>query len=143
RSLRLKFKLHMVANLLMLNRITAANDLLNECEELSILVSNKRLTTQILLYQAKVLRSKKKYNDALNCLAKVQYPVNNTRANWLAMMTRLEMAHCLSAIGKQEYASMILSSTDKRVSEYASPVLAKRFYDSLSEVCVKQGRFQE
>lgn len=49
----------MVASLLLLNRITAASDLLNECEELSILVSDKLLTTQILLYQAKVLRAKK------------------------------------------------------------------------------------
>ncbi|MFA0725205.1 GGDEF domain-containing protein, partial [Vibrio sp. 10N.222.49.E5] len=114
-------------------------DLLNECDELSILVSDKQLTAQILLYQAKVLRAKKKHHDALRCLTKIQYPVNNTQANWLATMTRLETAYCLSAIGKQEYASMILSSTDKRVNEYSSPVLAKRFYDSLSDVCMNQG----
>lgn len=58
-------------------------------------------------------------------------------------MTRLELAHCLSATGKQDYASMILSSTDKRMKAYSSPVLAKRFCDSLSEVCMNQGRFQE
>lgn len=38
---------------------------------------------------------------------------------------------------------MILSSTDKRVKDYSSPVLAKRFYDSLSDVCMNQGHFQE
>lgn len=58
-------------------------------------------------------------------------------------MTRLELAHCLNATGKQEYASMILLSTDKRVKDYSSPVLAKRFYDSLSDVCMNQGRFHE
>lgn len=92
RSLRLKFKLHMVASLLLLNRITAASDLLNECDELSILVSDKQLTAQILLYQAKVLRAKKKHHDALRCLTKIQYPVNNTQANWLATMT-LSLIH--------------------------------------------------
>ena len=65
RLLRLKFKLHMVASFLHLNRITAASDLLRECEELSILVSNKLLTAQISLYQAKVYRAQKKYHEAL------------------------------------------------------------------------------
>ncbi|MEZ9439442.1 diguanylate cyclase domain-containing protein [Vibrio atlanticus] len=143
RSLRLKFKLYMVASLLLLNRITAASDLLNECEELSILVSDKLLTAQILLYQAKVLRAKKKHHEALRCLSKIQYPANSTQASWLATMTRLELAHCLSATGKQDYASMILSSTHKRVKPDSSPVLAKRFYDSLSDVCLNQGRFEE
>ncbi|WP_299689476.1 diguanylate cyclase [uncultured Vibrio sp.] len=143
RSLRLKFKLHMVESLLLLNRITTASDLLDECEELGILVSNKLLTAQILLSQAKVLRAQKQYYEALRCLSKIQYPTNSTQANMLAIVTRLEQAQCLSAIGKQEYTRMILSITEKRVKVDASPVLAKRFFDSLSDVCISQGCFQE
>ncbi len=46
-------------------------------------------------------------------------------------MTRLEpAAHCLSAIGKQEYASMILSSTDKRMKVY-HPLYLQMLYDHL------------
>ncbi|NOH97164.1 diguanylate cyclase [Vibrio sp. 99-70-13A1] len=143
RSLRLRFKLHMVASLILLNRITAANDLLRECEELSILVSDKRLTAQILLYCAKILRAKKEYNEALLCLSKVQYSSTNIQASWLATMIRLEVAHNLNSIGKEHIASMILATTHKRIKLYSSPVLAKRFYDSLSSVCMTQGRFKE
>ena len=143
RLLRLKFKLHMVASFLHLNRITAASDLLRECEELSILVSNKLLTAQISLYQAKVYRAQKKYHEALRCISSVQHTATNTQASWLATMIRLELAHCLTIINKQDYASMILESTSKRVKSYSSPVLAKRFYDSMSEVCMHQGRYKE
>ncbi|MBW3695442.1 GGDEF domain-containing protein [Vibrio sp. T187] len=143
RSLRLRYKLHTAASLIHLNRIAAAGDLLRECEELSILVSDKLLTAQILLYQAKLLRAQKEYHEALLCLAKVQYSAGSLQASWLSTMIRLELAHCLNIVGKQQIASMILSSTHKRIKLYSSPVLAKRFYDSLSTVCTGQGRFKE
>ncbi|MGF1754642.1 GGDEF domain-containing protein [Vibrio makurazakiensis] len=143
RSLRLRYKLHTVASLINLNRISAANDLLRECEELSILVSDKLLTAQILLYQAKMYRAQKEYHQALLCLSKVQYSASNLQASWLSTMIRLELAHCLNIIGKQQIANMILESTSKRIKLYSSPVLAKHFYDSLSNVCVSRGQFKE
>ncbi len=59
RSLRLRYKLYMLACYISLQRIGAATDLLSECEELSILVSDKNLTGQIHLYRAKLLRLQK------------------------------------------------------------------------------------
>ncbi|KLU98353.1 hypothetical protein ABT58_23275, partial [Photobacterium aphoticum] len=57
RSLRLKYKLYMLACYIYLNRIKEAKELIKECEELSILVSDKVLSGQIHLYQAKIHRS--------------------------------------------------------------------------------------
>ncbi|MDB1125636.1 GGDEF domain-containing protein [Vibrio algarum] len=143
RSLRLRCKINMVATLISLNRITTANDLLKECEELSILVSDKNLAGQIILYQAKLLSRRKEHHQALAKLAQAQYLIHRSTSHWLANMLRLEQAHNLTELGKTDYASIILKSTTKKIQQTSSPLLLQQFYDSMSHVFRNQGQFQK
>ena len=143
RALRLRYKLNMVHCLIALNRITAANELLRECEELSILVSDKMLAGQIILYQAKLQSRGKNYHQALNTLTKAHYLINEKQAYWLANMLRLEQAHNLTELGKTDYADIILKRTTKRLQRTSSPQLLRQLYDSMSHVFSNQGNFKK
>ena len=143
RSLRLRYKLYMLACYINLGRISAAKDLLKECEELSILVSDKILSGQILLYQAKIHRLEKDYVSALLSLSKVQYISGNLNSTWLSVMNRIEMTYSLCAIGKKELANLLLTSSSKNIEMKASPIIAKQFYQAMSEVLAAQGLFKE
>ncbi|UGA56526.1 GGDEF domain-containing protein [Vibrio sp. VB16] len=143
RSLRLRCKLNMVACLISLNRITSANELLKECEELSILVSDKGLAGQIILYQAKLLSRRKEHHQALATLAKSYYLIHRSKSHWLANMLRLEQAHNLTELGKTDYASIILRSTTKKIQQTSSPLLLQELYDSMSHVFRNQGQYQK
>ncbi|MEZ8104829.1 GGDEF domain-containing protein [Vibrio cortegadensis] len=144
RSLRLRYKLHIVACYIDLKRINAANDLLLECEELSILVSDKILAGQIRLYQAKIFRQKKQYHNALLALSKVQYSISSASSSWLSLMIRLELALCLNCIdGKQQLATIVLNTTHKRIKIQSSSAVVKKFYDTLSHISASQNEYQE
>ncbi|MBD1556328.1 diguanylate cyclase [Vibrio sp. S9_S30] len=143
RSLRLRCKLYTVSCLISLGRIANANDLLNECEELSILVSDKVLAGQIILYQARILRKQKLFQEALEVLAKARYSLNNVSAYWLSNMMRLELARSLNAIGKTELAEYTLNSAIKRIQSNNSPVLLKSLYESLSDVFASQKDYKQ
>ncbi|WP_375748798.1 diguanylate cyclase [Vibrio sp. HN007] len=143
RALRLSYKLDMVSCLISLGRVSAASNLLRECEELSILVSNKVLAGQIILHQSKIYRRQKKYKNALKTLAKAHYSIDGHNASWLSNMLRLEMVRSLSEIGKNDYAEVILNRTKKRIEESSSPVLLQQLYDSMSHVLSKRGEFKE
>ncbi len=143
RPLRLRCKLFTVACLISLGRITSANDLLNECEELSILVSDKGLSGQIILYQARILRKQKFYNEALEVLAKARYSLNSTSTYWLSNMMRLELARSLNAIGRNDLAKYTLNSALKKIKLNNSQVLLKNIYESLSDVFASQKDFKQ
>lgn len=143
RALRLRYKLCMVGCLISLGRISAANNLLRECEELSILVSDKILAGQIILYQVQIQRRQKKFHSALKTLAKAHYSLDGNNALWLSNMLRLELVSSLSAIGRDDLAEMTLSSTTKRVEGSSSPLLLQQLYDSISQVLSKRGHFQQ
>lgn len=143
RSLRLRYKLYMLSCYIELNRAAAANDLIRECEELSILVSDKILTGQILLYQSKLYRMQKKPEEALQTIGNVQYSAGNIHSDWLSNMVRLELAHCLSETGRSHIAQLVLHSADKRIKGHSSPILAKRLSDSLSDIYQAQGNFKK
>ncbi|KJJ55944.1 diguanylate cyclase, partial [Vibrio cholerae] len=115
RSLRLRYKLYMLACYISLGRYAAANDLIKECDELSILVSDKLLTGQIMLYQAKLYLQQGKVQKAMMTLANAQYSSSLTPSDWLSSMLRIELAHCLSKAGKAHFATMLLGSTEKRL----------------------------
>ncbi|CAH8238581.1 Diguanylate cyclase [Vibrio aestuarianus] len=142
RSLRLRYKLYMLACYINLNRLSAANDLIKECEELSILVSDKILTGQILLYQAKLYLHQNQVDKALMTLASVQYSAGNVNSTWLSNMIRIETANCLARIGKSHIAEMLLASTDKRLQRHTSPVTAKQLYQAFSTICEHQELYQ-
>ncbi|WP_070969166.1 diguanylate cyclase [Vibrio sonorensis] len=139
RSLRLKYKLYMLAALIEVNRIAAASDLIKECEELSILVSDKILSGQILLYQAKIYRQQKQNELAMQCLANVQYTAGNINSHWLSNMIRLETAHCMNEVQKYELANYMLESAHRRIKSYSSPILNLKLSNALATVYEKQG----
>ncbi|WP_428776122.1 diguanylate cyclase [Vibrio sp.] len=139
RSLRLKYKLYLLNCYIELQRYDAANDFINECEELSILVSNKQLSGQIRLFQARLKRLQGDSWQALYLLASAQYSVSNRYSHWLSNMLRLELAKCLSEVGKDHIADMVLRSARKRVQVSSSPLLAKNLFDALSQLYEQQG----
>ncbi len=133
----------MLACYISLQRIGAATDLLSECEELSILVSDKNLTGQIHLYRAKLLRLQKEYNKALLAISQIQYATGKQHTVWLSTMVKIETAYCLNEVGHQSLSNLLLASTGKRINEQASPLIANRFYNAMSQVCASQGLFKE
>ncbi|MBE3654417.1 sensor domain-containing diguanylate cyclase [Vibrio navarrensis] len=143
RSLRLRYKLYLLSCYIHLGRVNVAKDLLKECEELSILVSDKILSGQVLLYQAKLHRLQNQHMQALLALSKAQYSSSSLHSNWLSIMNRIELAYSLCAIGKQELANMLLVSAAKNIELKASPIVAKQFYDAMSKVLAAQGRFKD
>ncbi|MDF2152665.1 GGDEF domain-containing protein [Vibrio sp. CAU 1672] len=143
RSLRLRYKLYMLACLIHQQRATSASELLRECEELSILVSDKTLTGQIRLYQAKLHRLQKQYHEALSAISKIQYTAGNIHTNWLSTMVKMETAFCLNELGHQSLANVMLDSAGKRVEKHGSPTITKRFFDAMSQICASQGQFEK
>ncbi|WP_159651277.1 GGDEF domain-containing protein [Vibrio atypicus] len=138
RSLRLRYKLYMLSCYIELNRFTAAQDLIKECEELSILVSDKVLAGQILLYQAKLYRHEKRVDLAMQSLGNVQYSSGNIHSVWLSNMIRLELAHCLTKCDKAHWANWVLEAAHRRINKYASPILNLQLCNSLAEIYEQQ-----
>ncbi|WP_224214157.1 GGDEF domain-containing protein [Vibrio metschnikovii] len=142
RSLRLRYKLHMLACYLHLQRFSAAYDLLKECEELSILVSDKTLMGQIALYQAKLCRQHGQLDQAITRLSHVQYVSGNVHSMWLSNMIRIEQAYCLLELDKAHMAALLLTTTEKRLTKLNVPILEQSLYAAFSEVCERQGDYQ-
>ncbi|MBU2895843.1 GGDEF domain-containing protein [Vibrio hepatarius] len=143
RSLRLKYKLYILACYIELNRTAAAKDTLKECSELAILVSDKTFMSQILLYQAKLYRKQNKYNQAMECLGNIQYTAGNMNSMWLSKMVRFELAHCLNNTKKPHLANWVLDSAQKKMTLYASPILDLKFNTVLGELYEQQEKFKQ
>ncbi|MGR5458963.1 diguanylate cyclase domain-containing protein [Vibrio alfacsensis] len=143
RSLRLRYKLCMLACYITLQRIGVAADLIHECEELSILVSDKDLANQIHLYRAKFHRLQNEYHQALAAISRIQYGPRKAYSQWFSTMVKIEAAYCLNGVGRQSLANLLLDSRDKRINKHTSPLIAHRFYDAVSQVCASQGQFKK
>ncbi len=141
RSLRLRYKLYMLACYINLQRTAEATDLLSECEELSILVSDKNLAGQIHLYQAKLYQLHGDYWNALKCLSNVQYTSGTYTTFWLSTMVKIETAYCLNNTGHIPLANLILASVEKRIQKISSPILSRHFYDAMSRISASQKQF--
>ncbi|RJX69724.1 GGDEF domain-containing protein [Vibrio sinensis] len=142
RSLRLRYKLYMLACYIELNQIALAEDLIKECEELSILVSDKVLSGQIMLYQAKIYRLKGKIGEAIRCLGGVQFAAGNIHSDWLSNMIRLELGCCLSLVGKLHIASWVLESARKKIIGKGNPMLHLRLCNALGSTSEKLGDYK-
>lgn len=142
RSLRLKYKLYMLACYIHLGRKNKAASQLKECEQLSILVSDKVLSGQVYLYHAMLLRHKGQAAQALEYLANVQYTYGNLHSTWLSNMMRLELAYCLNELGRSHLSNWLLESTERRVDSGYSPMLSLQLFNSLSTLYEQQSRFQ-
>lgn len=143
RSLRLRYKLYMLSCYIELNRLSAAKDLIKECEELGILVSDKVLAGQTLLYQAKLLRQQGKLEEAMRCLGHVQYAAGNINSNWLSNMIRMELGCCLNEAEKTHLADWVLESAHKRIKREGSPILNLKLCNALASVYEKQGNHKK
>ncbi|CAE6930044.1 GGDEF domain-containing protein [Vibrio sp. B1FLJ16] len=142
RSLRLRYKLYMLACLIKLKRTAEATNLLSECEELSILVSDKNLAGQIHLYRAKLYQLQSDYWTALRSLSNVQYTTGSSTTFWLSTMVKIETACCLNNTGNVPLANLVLSSVDKRIRHHPSSLLARHFYNAKSKISASQGKFE-
>ncbi len=142
RSLRLRYKLYMLACFINLKRTTEATNLLSECEELSILVSDKNLAGQIHLYRAKLYQMQNDDWKALHSLANVQYTTGSHTTFWLSTMVKIETATCLNNTGHVPLANLILASVEKRIPQYSSSILARQFYNAMSKISASQGLFK-
>ncbi|MGL4380203.1 MAG: GGDEF domain-containing protein [Vibrio sp.] len=142
RALRLRYKLYLLACYINLGRFAIANNLIKECEELSILVSDKLLTGQIMLYQAKLYLQQGKVGKAMLTLANAQYSSSLTPSDWLMCMLRIELAHCLSRVGKAHLATLLLSNSEKRLKNIHSPFLEMHLYQAFSDVFELEGMYQ-
>ncbi|XAW87717.1 GGDEF domain-containing protein [Vibrio sp. CDRSL-10 TSBA] len=142
RSLRLRYKLNMLGCYLHLHRYTAANDLIKECEELSILVNDKNLAGQILLYQATLYRQQNKLELAIATLGSVANQVGQVQSLWLSVMLRIEKAYCLLQLDKYQYATLVLQATEKRLPTKITSVLEQRLYRAFSQISEQQGQYK-
>ncbi len=142
RTLRLRYKLYMLACFINLKRTNEATDLLNECEELSILVSDKNLAGQVHLYRAKLDQLCNDDWQALSSLSKVQYTSGSYTTFWLSTMVKIETAYCLNNIGNVPLANLIISSVEKRIQQNSSSLLAWHFYNAMSKISASQGQFK-
>lgn len=142
RSLRLRYKLYMSACHLHLNQFSAAQAILSDCEALSILVNDKTLIGQILLYQAKLYRQQGQREKAIHTLTNVQYVSGNIHSVWLFNMVRIEQAYCLLELNKTHIANLLLSATEKRIPLLKNvSILEQSLYTAFSEVCARQGNY--
>ncbi|MGR5130994.1 diguanylate cyclase domain-containing protein [Vibrio alfacsensis] len=143
RSLRLRYKLYMLACYITLERIGAAEELLHECDELGILVSDKNLINQIHLYRAKFHRSQKEYHQALVSISRIRIAINKPDTQWLSTVVKIETAYCLNGIGRQPLANVLLDSKGKRLNKHTSPLITHRYYSAVGQVCASQGQFKK
>ncbi len=143
RSLRLKYKLFKLACFLLMNRPEKALPLLKECEQFCILVSDKVLTGQVYLYNAILLRRKGQTLQALRDLANIQYTYGNLHSTWLSNMLRLELAYCLTELGRDHLSNWLLEQTEKRISNGYAPILNLNLCNSLAKIYEQQGKYQQ
>ncbi|MDV6252078.1 GGDEF domain-containing protein [Vibrio sp. EA2] len=142
RTLRLRYKLYMLACFVSLKHTDNAMALLTECEALSILVSDKNLAGQIHLYRAKMHRLNNDYTQALLSLSNVQYTSGSSTTFWLSAMVKMETAYCLNGSGSTSLANLIMGSVAKRIQRDSSAMLACSFYNAMSEISASQGQFE-
>ncbi|MDW6005031.1 GGDEF domain-containing protein [Vibrio mangrovi] len=143
RALRLKYKVCMLACYIDLKNYKRAEALIKECEELSILVSDKTLAGQILLYKAKICLARNNVTDALQIIAAVPY---TTRHNYLASLScliKIELSLCFMQIGKAHIAEMLLLSQNKKIASFTHPELKKDLYQALSNIYEYQHKYQQ
>ncbi len=143
RSFRLKYKIHMLSCYIELNRYTAARELITECEELSILVSDKSLTGLILLLEARLeLKQTQHIDKALRILSDIPYSVDSSYTIKLACMLKIDLAFCFVRIGKSHIGEMLLLSQLKKAKTKSHPELAKELYQALSDLYEQQGNYK-
>jgi diguanylate cyclase (GGDEF)-like protein len=143
RSLRLRFKIGMLTCFIALERTTAARELVEECEELSILVSDKSLAGLVLLLEARLELSQNNVEQALNIIANVPYATGNNYIASLSCLLKIELAFCFARTGKAHMAEMLLINQHKKLQSLSHPELSKELYQALSYIYEQTDKFDE
>ncbi len=145
RSICMKYNLVKLICAIYTDQLSVAHEAIQECEELSILVSDKFFTGILLLYEAKVLRLNKEYLKALHKLASVQHSSGGHRDHWLARIIRCEMAYCLLYINKKDLSSLLLSQCEKDSCQLmpAPATWQRQYYTTSSEIYAMLGQYQQ
>ncbi|KUI97727.1 GGDEF domain-containing protein [Vibrio sp. MEBiC08052] len=143
RALRLRYKISMLACYIDLKNYKQAEQLIKECEELSILVSDKTLAGQILLYKARICLAKNNVSGALQVIASVPYTTRHNYLMSLSCLIKIELALCFTQIGKVHLAEMLLLSQNKKIASFTHPELKKDLYQVLSHIYELQHKYQQ
>lgn len=142
RSLRLQYKLYKLGSYIRLKRYKAAQVLLSECEELSILVNDKLLNGKVLLYKSRIYRLKGQFNAALKILSSISYTLGVVHDNWFACACRIEQAYCLYYLHKSHLAMYLLDNAQRRATRSYHPKLKIDLYNAYSDIHTQSGEYQ-
>ena len=132
RTLRLKYKIYQLSCYIELNKIKPAKQLILECIDLSILISNKSLSVRVCILQARLYRHEKKYRKSLLSLAEARKNVHEGETNNIANLLQIEIALSLYKINKVHIAKLLMENVEKKIDTVNSLVLKKALADSLS-----------
>lgn len=143
RSLRLKYKLSIIACHLRQGHIATAKELQTECEDLSIMVNDHALQGEVRLYQATFLRHKGEYFAALQELTQIATLSQGHSSTWLSAQINLEKARCLIALDRIDLAVMLLNSALRHISPLNAPLLVNKLYQAISQLYADQQRYKE
>lgn len=139
RSLRLRYKLHIIACYIQLKRLSDAQQLLDICKQLSPLVDNPTLNGQITLFQQQVYRQHGDVNQAINCVKGIQYMGGHRQSIWLSNRIRIEHAYCLVELNKIPLAILLLTRAEKSLDQLADPSLQQSLYQAFSYIYEQSG----
>ncbi|SHO54582.1 GGDEF domain-containing protein [Vibrio quintilis] len=143
RSLRLRYKICMLACHISMKEYAVAEELIKECEELSILVSDQELSRQIILYETKINRAKGNIDEAIHVLSETPYTTGSRYNKPLTCLLKIELAYCLISQGKITLAEMILIQKLRKTAHLTNPELHKSLYQALAYIYEYQAKYEE
>ncbi|WP_237360764.1 GGDEF domain-containing protein [Vibrio marisflavi] len=143
RTLRLKYKIYQLSCYIELKKTKLAKQLLLECIDLSILISNKSLSVRVCILQARLYRHEKEYRKSLLSLAEARKNVHEGETNNIASLLQMEIALSLYQINKVQVAKLLMNNVSKKIDSVDSPVLQKTLSASLSYLYEQLDSYQQ
>ncbi|RQW64923.1 GGDEF domain-containing protein [Vibrio viridaestus] len=141
RTLRLKYKIGILSSYIELNRFSAAQELIQECEELSILVSDKFYTGEVIYNEARLELAQGNLDNALKRLAAIHYSSASQPLSSLSFHIHLILAECFMQKQRFEISEMLLRNRLNKINDSTTPFMLKSLYNHLSEVYEQRRMF--
>ncbi|MCE0495024.1 GGDEF domain-containing protein [Vibrio salinus] len=141
RSLRLQYKIGILDSYVALRRFSAAKELIMECEDLSILVSDKFYTGEVTYHEARMELAQGNVDLALKKLSSVSNSTSSHQHPSLSFWVTIELAKCFRETGQYELAEMLLMNKLKKTDTSAPPYMFKALYSGLADIFEEQGIF--
>jgi len=143
RTLRLKYKIGMLSSYTELNRFSAAEELIQECEELSILVSDKFYTGEIIYNEARLELAQGHIDAALKRLAAIHYSAANQPLSSLSFWMSMILVECFIQKNRLEIADMLLRNRLNKINDTTHPYMLKILYKHFSDVYEHQHKYEQ